>query len=62
MNQDEAVAYYFIRAWATWNQADRVSDWMERGLTYNQADTYLYQAVGLAGLPWPQEWSSPRQQ
>lgn len=58
----EAITYYFIQAWVKWDEAFDVREWMERGFTFNNADTSLYQALGLAGLScyWPWEYRLPR--
>jgi hypothetical protein len=60
LSTKELVTYYFIKAWATWEDAHEVDDWLERSFAFGNADTYLYQAVGIAGLKWPWKYESPR--
>jgi hypothetical protein len=43
-----------------WEEAHDIREWMEQGFKFNDADTHLYQAIGLAGLKWPWEYRLPR--
>ena len=60
LTAEEAVTYYFIKAWVAWDEAFNIREWMEQGFKFNEADVNLYQAVGLAGLPWPWAYRLPR--
>jgi uncharacterized membrane protein SirB2 len=60
MLNNEAIAYYFIKAWAAWEEAKGTREWQERSFAFSSADTHLYQAIGLAGLKWPWAYKLPR--
>jgi hypothetical protein len=60
LTPEEAVTYHFIKAWVKWEEAHDIREWMEQGFAFNDADTHLYQAIGLAGLRWPWEYRLPR--
>lgn len=56
----EHVTYHFVKAWLEWNASFEVRDRMEQGYSFNNADSHLYEAIGLAGLKWPWEYRLPR--
>jgi len=60
LTAEEAITYYFIKAWIAWDEAFDIQEWMEQGFKFNEADTNLYQAVGLAGQRWPWGYKLPR--
>lgn len=60
LTAEEAITYYFIRAWVAWDEAFDIHEWMEQGFKFNDADISLYQAMGLAGLRMPWGYKLPR--
>ena len=62
MTVEEAVAYYFFRAWAQWEEAredPHLMDWQEVAYLRCKAETSLYQSLGLAGLSMPWRYKLP---
>lgn len=60
LTENEYITYHFLKAWIAWEEAHEMNEWMERGFRFNDADSHLYQAIGVAGLKWPWEYRLPR--
>lgn len=66
--QKEVVTHYFFRAWQKYAEGQDMkahdsypSKWMEYGFLFSHSNSLLYQACGLAGLPWPWDYKLPPQ-